>query len=118
MLNYISKVRILKEEINDDYIKDVMQGNIRPKQNEFEKKGNNEIDEVKLLQELEVIYGKKLLNDIANKKFDSLMEEDSSNNDINMKEIDDDGSFTSNSKNSNNEEVVLNLPSSNDDNNK
>ena len=118
MLNYISKVRILKEEINDDYIKNVMQGNIRPKQNEFEKKESNEIDEVKLLQELEIIYGKKLLNDIANKKFDSLMEEDSSNNDINMKEKDDDGSFTSNSKNSNNEEVVLHLPSSNDDNNK
>ena len=123
MLNYLDNVRIFKREINEDYIINVMEGNIKPEKDEFENNENYEFDTNEIMQRLEIIYGKKLLYELTNKNFNVLNEEgnsysNNSNNDINMKENYKDDNLGSNFKESDNEEVKLDLPSSNDDNDK
>ena len=123
MLNYLDNVRSFKREINEYYIVNVMEGNIKPEKDEFENNENYEFDTNEIMQRLEIIYGKKLLYELTNKNFNVLNEEEfsysnNSNNDINMKENDKDDNLGSNFKESDNEEVKLDLPSSNDDNDK
>ena len=122
MLNYIDKVRAFKTEINDEYIVNVMNGNIKPKKDEFENNDNNKFDTLELSQQLEIIYGKKYLEDLVSNKDINIDEEkndqsNSSNNksdkDINMNEKN--GEKGNNSKDNDEEEIVLDLPSSNND---
>ena len=122
MLNYIDKVRALKTEINDEYIFNVMQGNIKPKKDEFENEENNNFDMLELSQQLEIIYGKKFLDDLVNKNINEINEEiknennNSSDKDIDMKDKNE-GNNGNDSKD-NDEEIVLDLPSSNNDDDK
>jgi len=122
MLNYLDKVRALKAEINDEYIFNVMQGNIKPKKDEFENDENNNFDMLELSQQLEIIYGKKFLDDLSNKNINEINEENQGENNNSDKDIEmnekNEGNVGSNNKDNDDEEIVLNLPSSNNDDEK
>ena len=114
MLNYIDKVHALKTEINDEYIFNVMQGNIKPKEDEFDNDENNNFDMMDLSHQLEIIYGKNFLENLAK----------NNNMDIDMKNDEDieiENKIEKNendiSKDNEEEEILLDLPSSNDNNN-
>ena len=114
MLNYIDKVHALKTEINDEYIFNVMQGNIKPKEDEFDNDENNNFDVMDLSHQLEIMYGKNFLENLAK----------NNNMDIDMKNDEDIEIENKNEKNENDiskdneeEEILLDLPSSNDNNN-
>ena len=119
MLNYIDKVRAFKKEINDDYIFNVMQGNIKPKEDEFDEDENNNFDNMELSKQLEIIYGKNFLEQLSNKNLDIDMENKEERED-NDKYIDIESEIGKNennkSKDNDDEEIVLDLPSSKDDN--
>ena len=122
MLNYLDKVRALRAEINDEYIFNVMQGNIKPKKDEFENDENNNFDMLELSQQLEIIYGKKFLDDLSNKNINELNEENKGENNNSDKDIEmnekNEGNVGSNIKDNDDEEIVLDLPSSNNDDEK
>ena len=115
MLNYIDKAHSLKTEINDEYIFNVMQGNIKPKEDEFDSDENNNFDMMDLSHQLELIYGKDFLENLAK---NNNMDINSENNDedIDM-ENNNEKNGNNNSKSNEDEEIILDLPSSNDDNN-
>ena len=115
MLNYIDKAHSLKAEINDEYIFNVMQGNIKPKEDEFDSDENNNFDMMDLSHQLEIIYGKDFLENLAK---NNNMDINSENNDedIDM-ENNNEKNGNNNSKSNEDEEIILDLPSSNDDNN-
>ena len=120
MMGYIDKVRAFKTEINDEYISNVMKGIIKPKEEEFENEENNKFDDLELSQQLEIIYGKKFLEQLANNNINDEKENENNeeNNNKNDKDIeikDDIGNNGSNSKADDDEEIKLDLPSSNDD---
>ena len=119
MLNYIDKVRAFKKEINDDYIFNVMQGNIKPKEDEFDEDENNNFDNMELSKQLEIIYGKNFLEQLSNNNLDIDMENKEERED-NDKYIDIESEIGKNennkSKDNDDEEIVLDLPSSKDDN--
>jgi hypothetical protein len=122
MLNYLDKVRALKAEINDEYIFNVMQGNIKPKKDEFDNDENNNFDMLELSQQLEIIYGKKFLDDLSNKNINEINEENQGENNNSDKDIEmnekNEGNVGSNNKDNDDEEIVLDLPSSNNDDEK
>ena len=122
MLNYLDKVRALKAELNDEYIFNVMQGNIKPKKDEFDNEENNNFDMLELSQQLEIIYGKKFLDDLSNKNINEIIEENQVENNNSDKDIEmnekNEGNFGSNNKDNDDEEIVLDLPSSNNDDEK
>ena len=121
ILSYLDKVRVFKTEINDEYIFNVMQGNIKPKKDEFENEETNNFDMMELSQQLEIIYGKQFLDDLVNKNINDINEENNKSNekDIEMNENKgEDGSNESNSKNNDDDEIVLDLPSSNNNDEK
>ena len=122
MLNYLDKVRALKAELNDEYIFNVMQGNIKPKKDEFENDENNNFDMLELSQQLEIIYGKKFLDDLSNKNINEIIEENQVENNNSDKDIEmnekNEGNVGSNIKDNDDEEIVLDLPSSNNDDEK
>jgi len=122
MLNYLDKVRALKAEINDEYIFNVIQGNIKPKKDEFENEENNNFDMLELSQQLEIIYGKKFLDDLSNKNINEINEENQGENNNSDKDIEmnekNEGNVGSNIKDNDDEEIVLDLPSSNNDDEK
>ena len=114
MLNYIDKVHALKTEINDEYIFNVMQGNIKPKEDEFDNDENNNFDVMDLSHQLEIMYGKNFLENLAK----------NNNMDIDMKNDEDieieiiiEKNENDISKDNEEEEILLDLPSSNDNNN-
>ena len=116
ILSYLDKVRVFKTKINDEYIFNVMQGNIKPKKDEFENEETNNFDMMELSQQLEIIYGKQFLDDLVNKNINDINEENNNSNekDIEMNENKgEDGSNESNSINNDDDEIVLDLPSSN-----
>ena len=115
MLNYIDKAHSLKTEINDEYIFNVMQGNIKPKEDEFDSDENNNFDMMDLSHQLEIIYGKDFLENLGK---NNNMDINSENNDedIDM-ENNNEKNGNNNSKSNDDEEIILDLPSSNDDNN-
>ena len=115
MLNYIDKAHSLKTEINDEYIFSVMQGNIKPKEDEFDSDENNNFDMMDLSHQLEIIYGKDFLENLAK---NNNMDINSENNDedIDMENTNEKNG-NNNSKSNDDEEIILDLPSSNDDNN-
>ena len=119
MLSYIDKVRAFKKEINDDYIFNVMQGNIKPKEDEFDEDENNNFDNMDLSKQLEIIYGKNFLEQLSNNNLDIDMENKEERED-NDKYIDIESEIGKNennkSKDNDDEEIVLDLPSSKDDN--
>ena len=119
MLNYIDKVRVFKKEINDDYIFNVMQGNIKPKEDEFDEDENNNFDNMELSKQLEIIYGKNFLEQLSNINLDIDMENKEERED-NDKYIDIESEIGKNennkSKDNDDEEIILDLPSSKDDN--
>ena len=119
MLNYIDKVRAFKKEINDDYIFNVMQGNIKPKEDEFDEDENNNFDNMELSKQLEIIYGKNFLEQLSNNNLDIDMENKEERED-NDKYIDIESEIGKNennkSKDNDDEEILLDLPSSKDDN--
>ena len=119
MLNYIDKVRVFKKEINDDYIFNVMQGNIKPKEDEFDEDENNNFDNMELSKQLEIIYGKNFLEQLSNNNLDIDMENKEERED-NDKYIDIESEIGKNennkSKDNDDEEILLDLPSSKDDN--
>ena len=127
MLGYIDKARAFKTEINDEYISNVMKGNIKPKEDEFENEEINKFNDLELSQQLEIIYGKKFLEQLRNNNIND--ENENEINDENENEINDEnnkkdkdieikdeiGNNGSNSK-ADDEEIKLDLPSSHDDN--
>ena len=114
MLNYIDKVHALKTEINDEYIFNVMQGNIKPKEDEFDNDENNNFDVMDLSHQLEIMYGKNFLENLAkNNNMDIDMKNDE---DIEI-EIKIEKNENDISKDNEEEEILLDLPSSNDNNN-
>ena len=119
MISYIDKVRAFKKEINDDYIFNVMQGNIKPKEDEFDEDENNNFDNMELSKQLEIIYGKNFLEQLSNNNLDIDMENKEERED-NDKYIDIESEIGKNennkSKDNDDEEIVLDLPSSKDDN--
>ena len=122
MQNYLDKVRALKAEINDEYIFNVMQGNIKPKKDEFDNEENNNFDMLELSQQLEIIYGKKFLDDLSNKNINEINEENQGENNNSDKDIEmnekNEENVGSNIKDNDDEEIVLDLPSSNNDDEK
>ena len=48
MLNYLDKVKVFKNEFSDEYVFNVMQGNIKPKEIEFESDEMNKFDTLEL----------------------------------------------------------------------
>ena len=105
MLDYMDKIDVYKQDINDEYIFNVMQGNILPKEDDFfENNENFDFDSLELGKQLEILYGNNFFgknND--NKDRDNIL----SNNEEedNHKK---DGSFNDND----NEDIILDLPSS------
>ena len=105
MLGYMDKIDVYKQDINDEYIFNVMQGNILPKEDDFfENNENFNFDSLELGKQLEILYGNNFFgknND--NKDIDNIL----SNNEEedNHKK---DGSFNDND----NEDIILDLPSS------
>ena len=78
MFDYMDKIDIYKQEINDEYIFNVMQGNIMPKEDKLlENDENINFDSMELSKQLEIMYGDIYLG-----------------------------------KNNDNEEIILDLPSS------
>ena len=124
MLGYLDKVRAFKVEINEDYIINVMQGNIKPKIDEFENEENNKFDTLELSHQLEIIYGKKFLEDLVKNK--DIINEENKDENNNSDDNDDKDIYLdekkiengSNSKDNDEEEIVLDLPSSNNDDEK
>ena len=124
MLGYLDKVRAFKVEINEDYIINVMQGNIKPKIDEFENEENNKFDTLELSHQLEIIYGKKFLEDLVKNK--GIINEENKDENNNSDDNDDKDIYLdekkiengSNSKDNDEEEIVLDLPSSNNDDEK
>ena len=105
MLLYIDESDVYKKEINDEYIFNVMQGNILPNEEEnlLNKEDNINFDSLELFKQLEIMYGKESLNKL---KKDNQNE----NNDDNKE-----NPFNANSKDIESEEIILDLPSSKDD---
>ena len=124
MMGYLDKVRAFKVEINEDYIINVMQGNIKPKIDEFENEENNKFDTLELSHQLEIIYGKKFLEDLVKNK--GIINEENKDENNNSDDNDDKDIYLdekkiengSNSKDNDEEEIVLDLPSSNNDDDK
>ena len=92
-----------------------MQGNIKPKEDEFDSDENNNFDMMDLSHQLEIIYGKDFLENLGK---NNNMDINSENNDedIDM-ENNNEKNGNNNSKSNEDEEIILDLPSSNDDNN-
>jgi hypothetical protein len=102
MLQYIDKIDVFKTEVDDEYIFNVMQGNIEPKEDEdFLNNDYNKFDSLELFKQLEIIYGKSFINQLINKN-DDFPNDDNEQNDNNNRENDD-------------EEIILDLPSSKED---
>ena len=102
MLIYIDESDAYKKEINDEYIFNVMQGNIIPnEEDDLENENNNNFNSLDLLKQAEIIYGKEFLNNL--KKENHIDNKDKENPFINnnIREIES-------------EEIVLDLPSSKD----
>ena len=114
MLNYIDKVHALKTEINDEYIFNVMQGNIKPKEDEFDNDENNNFDMMDLSHQLEIIYGKNFLENLAK---NNNMDIEMKNDEVIEIEIKIEKNENDISKDNEEEEILLDLPSSNDNNN-
>ena len=103
MLQYIDKIDVFKTEVNDEYIFNVMQGNIKPKEDdEFLNNDYNNFDSLELFKQLEIIYGKNYINQLMNKN-------DINNNIYNNEEI------GNNSRDNEEEDILLHLPSSKED---
>ena len=103
MFDYMDKIDIYKQEINDEYIFNVMQGNIMPKEDELlENDENINFDSMELSKQLEIMYGDIYLgknndNKINNEKIISENENDNKGESFNYND---------------NEEIILDLPSS------
>ena len=114
MLNYIDKVHALKTEINDEYIFNVMQGNIKPKEDEFDNDENNNFVVMDLSHQLEIMYGKNFLENLAK---NNNMDIEMKNDEVIEIEIKIEKNENDISKDNEEEEILLDLPSSNDNNN-
>ena len=116
MLNYLDKVKVFKNEFSDEYVFNVMQGNIKPKEIEFESDEMNKFDTLELSQQLDIIYGKQFLEQLVNnnKDIDIDKKEENDNIDNNNKDIDIEKNEDNigNSKENDDEEIVLDLPPS------
>ena len=117
MLGYIDKIDIYKEEIDDEYIFNVMQGNILPKEDDdyFSNNENLNFDSQEISKQLEIAYGKDFLN---LKKENQNKFNDNNNNDENnnMNNINEENNAINNSgENNDNDEIILHLPSSKED---
>ena len=103
MLLYIDKIDVFKTEVNDEYIFNVMQGNIEPKEDdEFLNNDYNSFDSLELFKQLEIIYGKNYISQLMN------------NNDI-SNNIDNNEKIGNNSRDNDEEDILLHLPSSKED---
>jgi hypothetical protein len=98
MMNYFDKADIFKCDINDEYVFNVMQGNIKPKDEEFEKEENNKFDNLELMKQIDIIYGSKFLEQLV---INNNEENKNGNNEENV-----------NNKESDDGEIILDLPSS------
>ena len=98
MINYFDKADIFKCDINDEYVFNVMQGNIKPKDEEFEKEENNKFDNLELMKQIDIIYGSKFLEQLV---INNNEENKNGNNEENV-----------NNKESDDGEIILDLPSS------
>ena len=102
MLIYIDENDAYKKEINDEYIFNVMQGNIMPnEEDDLENENNDNFNSLDLLKQAEIIYGKEFLNNL--KKENQIDNKDKENPFIN-----------NNIRAIESEEIVLDLPSSKD----
>ena len=77
---------------------------------------------LELSQQLEIIYGKKFLDDLSNKNINEINDENQGENNNSDKDIEmnekNEGNVGSDNKDNDDEEIVLNLPSSNNDDEK
>ena len=115
MLGYIDKIDIYKENIDDEYIFNVMQGNIMPKEDEdyFGDKENFNFDSQELLKQIETIYGKDFL---ISKKENQNKLNDNNNENNKINNINEENNIINNSgDNNDNDEIILHLPSSKED---
>ena len=102
MLQYIDKIDVFKTEVDDEYIFNVMQGNIEPKEDEdLLNNDYNKFDSLELFKQLEIIYGKSFINQLINKN-NEFPNDNNEQNDNNNIENDD-------------EEIILDLPASKED---
>ena len=105
MLYYIDKIDLSKTEINDEYIFNVMQGNIPPNEDKDDGDLNINSDSMELTKQLEIMYGKDYIS--------QLMKE-SKNNNFNINETKVEGENENYRKNANDDvEINLHLPPSN-----
>ena len=104
MLYYIDKIDVLKTEINDEYIFNVMQGNIPPNEDNNDDLNDN-FDSMELLKQLGIIYGKNFISQLI---------KESENTNVNINDINIDGEIE-NKKENDDEEIILDLPPSNNE---
>ena len=104
MLYYIDKIDVHKTEINDEYIFNVMQGNVPPNEDNDDDLNDN-FDSMELLKQLGIMYGKNFIS--------QLMRE-SENTNVNLNDINIDGEIENNKENDD-EEIILDLPPSNNE---
>ena len=104
MLYYIDKIDVLKTEINDEYIFNVMQGNIPPNEDNNDDLNDN-FDSMELLKQLGIIYGKNFISQLI---------KESENTNVNINDINIDGEIENNKENDD-EEIILDLPPSNNE---
>jgi len=105
MLYYIDKIDVHKTEINDEYIFNVMQGNIPPKEDNDDDGLNDNFDSMELLKQLGIIYGKDFISQLI---------KESENTNVNLNDIITDGEVENNKENDD-EEIILDLPPSNNE---
>ena len=104
MLYYIDKIDVHKTEINDEYIFNVMQGNIPPNEDNNDDLNDN-FDSMELLKQLGIIYGKNFISQLI---------KESENTNVNINDINIDGEIENNKENDD-EEIILDLPPSNNE---
>ena len=104
MLYYIDKIDVHKTEINDEYIFNVMQGNIPPNEDNNDDLNDN-FDSMELLKQLGIIYGKNFISQLI---------KESENTNVNINDINIDGEIE-NKKENDDEEIILDLPPSNNE---
>ena len=104
MLYYIDKIDVHKTEINDEYIFNVMQGNIPPNEDNNDDLNDN-FDSIELLKQLGIIYGKNFISQLI---------KESENTNVNINDINIDGEIE-NKKENDDEEIILDLPPSNNE---
>ena len=104
MLYYIDKIDVHKIEINDEYIFNVMQGNIPPNEDNNDDLNDN-FDSMELLKQLGIIYGKNFISQLI---------KESENTNVNINDINIDGEIE-NKKENDDEEIILDLPPSNNE---